>query len=76
MKKNNFANKQKTTLQLFGRVSGLGITFAIIICMGTFAGYKADIFFSSKPVLTCIGTISGFIIALISIYKIIEKDIL
>ncbi len=72
----NSKNKPKTAIQMFGRVSGLGITFVVTICVTAYIGYRADIFFSTKPVLTCIGTILGFIAALISIYKIIKKDIL
>lgn len=72
----NDNKKDRSTLQLFGRVSGLGISFALIICMAAFVGYKADLFFSTEPVLTCIGTIAGFLLALVSIYQIIKKDVL
>lgn len=70
--KNN--KNTRSTLQLFGRVSGLGISFALIICFMAFFGYKADVYFTTLPVLTCIGIIIGFFLALISIYQIIKKD--
>lgn len=70
------SDKNKSSLQIFGRVSGLGITFALITCIGGFIGYKADIIFNVKPIFTCLGTACGFILALISIYLIIKKDIL
>ena len=72
-KKINGDPKEKNSLQIFGQVGSLGITFVIIIGIFSFIGYRIDILFSTKPVFTCLGTLLGFIIALISIYQIIKK---
>ena len=73
---NKKISSDKSSLQIFGRVSGLGITFALITCIGGFIGYKADAVFNTKPILICLGTGCGFILALTSIYLIIKKDVL
>lgn len=67
---------QKSTLQLLGQMSGLGIVFALIICMAAFIGYTIDENFSTSPIFISAGIIAGFIAALLCIYQIVKKDYL
>lgn len=66
--------KNKSTLQLFGQVSGLGISFVLIVCFVTYVGYSLDKFLTTSPIFSCIGLVIGFFIAFVSIYQIIKKD--
>ena len=45
-------------------ITGLGIEFCLIMCVGFFAGYFADKKWETSPYFTLIGAACGFALAL------------
>jgi F0F1-type ATP synthase assembly protein I len=53
----------------FGRYAGLGLQFALVICLLTFAGYALDEKLGTLPLFLIVGVLAGFVGGLISIVK-------
>ncbi len=50
-------------------IAGLGLEFALIMCIGFFSGYYLDKKFSSMPVYTILGSALAFALGLYIIVK-------
>ena len=50
-------------------ITGLGIEFALISCLGLFAGYFLDKKLASSPLFTLIGGACGFSLALYTLIR-------
>lgn len=68
-KKGKNTKDDKSTLQAFGFVSGIGIQFAVIIGVCIFIGKEVDSFLQISPWGTLIGIISGFLSGIWITYK-------
>lgn len=53
----------------FSTLGGIGIELAASVLVGTFLGYRADLYFKTKPWLMVVGLLLGAAAGFYSIYK-------
>lgn len=59
----------KGTWREVSSLGGIGIELAVSVLLGTFLGYRADLYFKTDPWLMVVGLITGAAAGFYSIYK-------
>jgi F0F1-type ATP synthase assembly protein I len=62
-------DKDKSAWREASTLGGIGIELAVSVLIGTFVGYRADLYFKTDPWLMVVGLFIGAAAGFYSIYK-------
>ncbi len=68
------AKKAPSTWQLLAWCGNVGINFVASLCVGIFIGRCSDDYLRISPLGTIVCTFLGFVVALLSTYKLMKRN--